>query len=33
MKLHCYNLGVEALTLAINNYQEKVAAPSKAGAA
>ena len=32
-KLHCSNLGAEALTLAIKNYQEKAAAPSKAGAA
>ena len=31
-KLHCSNLGAEALTLAIKNYQEKSAAPSKAGA-
>ena len=32
-KLHCSNLGAEALTLAIKNYQEKSAAPSKAGGA
>jgi nitrogen fixation protein NifU and related proteins len=32
-KLHCSNLGAEALTLAIKNYQEKAAAPSQAGAA
>ena len=30
-KLHCSNLGAEALTLAMKNYQEKLAAPSKAG--
>jgi len=30
-KLHCSNLGAEALTLAIKNYQEKAAAPSKTG--
>ena len=29
-KLHCSNLGAEALTLAINNYQEKVALASQA---
>jgi nitrogen fixation NifU-like protein len=32
-KLHCSNLGAEALTPAIKNYQEKAAAPAKAGAA
>ena len=32
-KLHCSNLGAEALALAIKNYQEKAAATSKAGAA
>jgi nitrogen fixation protein NifU and related proteins len=32
-KLHCSNLGAEALNLAIKNYQDKSAAPSKAGAA
>ena len=32
-KEHCSNLGAEALTLAIKNYPEKVAAPSEAGAA
>ena len=29
-KMHCSNLGAEALTLAINNYQEKVALASQA---
>ncbi|MGB8990976.1 MAG: Fe-S cluster assembly scaffold protein NifU [Desulfobaccales bacterium] len=32
-KMHCSNLGAEALALAIKNYQEKVAASAKAGAA
>ena len=32
-KLHCSNLGAEAWTLAIKNYQEKSAATPKAGAA
>jgi len=32
-KMHCSNLGAEALTLAINNYQEKVALASQAGTA
>lgn len=32
-KMHCSNLGAEALALAIKNYQEKAAASAKAGAA
>jgi NifU-like protein involved in Fe-S cluster formation len=32
-KMHCSNFGAEALTLAINNYQEKVALTSQAGTA
>ncbi|MBM4301376.1 MAG: Fe-S cluster assembly scaffold protein NifU [Deltaproteobacteria bacterium] len=32
-KMHCSNLGAEALTLAIKNYQEKSVATHKAGAA
>jgi nitrogen fixation protein NifU and related proteins len=32
-KMHCSNLGAEALALAIKYYQEKQAQPSKAGAA
>ncbi|HEY9074388.1 MAG TPA: Fe-S cluster assembly scaffold protein NifU [Desulfobaccales bacterium] len=31
-KLHCSNLGAEALALAIKNYQEKQAPASQAGA-
>jgi nitrogen fixation protein NifU and related proteins len=31
-KLHCSNLGAEALALAIKNYQEKQAQASQAGA-
>ena len=32
-KMHCSNFGAEALALAINNYQEKVALTSQAGGA
>ncbi len=32
-KMHCSNLGAEALALAIKNYQEKAAGTSQAGAA
>jgi nitrogen fixation NifU-like protein len=32
-KMHCSNLGADALALAIKNYQEKVAVTSQAGTA
>jgi nitrogen fixation NifU-like protein len=32
-KMHCSNLGAEALALAIKNYQEKAEVTSRAGAA